>query len=474
MKTQRDDRTALTAYFHEMEQFPRLTVAEESAAAERLSASKRRLKACLLSSDYILTKCACLLERVLRRDLRIDHAVGFSCNDSAERVRVARLLPIVLAELQRALTANRRAFLQVMQKDVPLEERRRIWHEMPANRARAIVGIHRIGIRTRQLQHWQRELESARSEMIQLRRELASLRAEDDARFVAVRRQLHGLMRQTFQSACTLQRHCERCRTREFEYESARHCLVSSNLRLVVSIAKRYAYRGVSFLDLIQEGNAGLLRAVDRWSPRGGSKFTTYANWWVKQAIRDAVQIQPRTIRLPEQVIARLRRIQHAAHFLRQQNGNRPEAAMVAEKAEVSHAEVVRSWRWNGRPFSLDQPLDGAALTIGDTLVDHRQHFSDEARTRAQLKVCLAQVLSELSERQRTVVSLRFGLLDGCPRTFEEVGKLLSLSREGVRQIEIRALDRLRHAPGRRLLVEFCEAWPRSHGPNHAAPRPIR
>jgi RNA polymerase primary sigma factor len=228
-------------------------------------------------------------------------------------------------------------------------------------------------------------------------------------------------------------------------------------LRLVVSIAKRYRHRGVGFLDLIQEGNAGLLQAVDRWEPRGG-KFATYATWWARQAVKEAVHVQSRTIRLPEQVVDRLRRIQGATRSLVHQHGFRPNVEAIASKAGMSTEQAERMLQIYREPFSLDQPFDEESkAAMGDFLVDHRRSGPAEDLTRQQLKARLADVLTDLNERQRTVISLRYGLLDGSQRTLDEVGRLLSLTREGVRQIELRAVERLRHPTRSRLLRGFLD-----------------
>jgi len=322
------------------------------------------------------------------------------------------------------------------------------------------LAVNQIGIRTRHLQRWQRQLESLGTEMQRLSRKVNSLRIsepEGSDRLAAARRELRALMRQTMHSPSTVRRHLDCCRRYDQEYEEVKHFLVSSNLRLVVAIAKRYRHRGVSFLDLIQEGNAGLLQAVDRWDPKGG-KFATYATWWARQAIKEAVHVQPRTIRLPEQVVERLRRIQGAARSLVQQHGFRPDVETIAHKAGMSPEQAERVLRLHHEPFSLDQPLDDAnEAAVGDLIIDHRRSGFADDLSREQLKARLADVLTELNERQRTVISLRFGLLDGSQRTLDEVGKLLSLTREGVRQIELRAVERLRHPTRSRLLRGFLD-----------------
>lgn len=446
-----------------MSRFPRLSATEETEAAKRLIDSRHWLRTCVLSCDFVLRRVLRLLERLQQRELRLDHTIGFSSNNTSERRRVSLLLPDAIDEIRRILRSNRSDFAQVADGSLTMDLRRAAWRRMAARRRRGVNLVGEIGIRTRHLQRWQRQLEAIGVQMIRLRRKLAMARL-DDARtdgwndeYASARRSLRGLMRQTLHSPATLRRHLDCCRRHEREYEEVKHFLVSSNLRLVVSIAKRYRNRGVGFLDLIQEGNAGLLQAVDRWDPAGG-KFATYATWWARQAIKEAVHVQSRTIRLPEQVVDRLRRIHGAARSLVHQHGFRPNVEAIASKAGMSAEQAERMLQIHREPFSLDQPLDQESkAAMRDFLVDHRRNGLVEDLTREQLKARLADVLTDLNERQRMVISLRYGLLDGSQRTLDEVGKLLSLTREGVRQIELRAVERLRHPTRSRLLRGFLD-----------------
>jgi RNA polymerase primary sigma factor len=458
MRATHENNESLQAYFDQMARFPRLTSAEEAAAAAKLLSARRRLRACLLSSDYVLGRVTRLLERLDQRKLRLDHTIGFSSRDTDERCRVRALLPKAVTRLRRVLRDNRRDFAQFRRRSLPREVRHAAWQRMAVRRRAAKRLINRIGVRTRHLQRWQRQLHSAGAEIsLLLRRIAAGQEAGTTALLEQGQARLRELLRKTRQTPGTLRRHLEACVRHEREYEETKQLIVSSNLRLVVAMAKRYRNRGVAFLDLIQEGNAGLVQAVDRWEPKGG-KFATYATWWVRQAMREALHVQPRTIRLPEQVVERLRRIQGAARSLVQQHGFRPDVETLANKAGMSAEQAERMLRIHAEPFSLDQPFDRETeAAMGETIIDHRPSSLVENISREQLKSRLADVLTELNERQRAVISLRFGLLDGSQRTLDEVGKLLSLTREGVRQIELRAVERLRHPARSHLLRGFID-----------------
>lgn len=458
MRTVHENNEALRAYLAQMARHPRLTAEQENEAAERLMASRQKLRNCLLTSDFVLRKVGRLLRRLEQRKLRLDHTMGFSSNDPVERRRVEKLLPEVLNQIRCTLRDNRGDFEQVLHRNHSHEARRAAWRRIVVRRRRATAAVNEIGVRTRHLQRWQRQFEDLVARMQQQRRQAVVARHSDSPEQARLaRRRLWMLVRQAGHTPATARRHLECCRQSERQYEDAKHFLVSSNLRLVVALAKRYRHRGVSFLDLIQEGNSGLVHAVDRWEPTG-SKFSTYATWWVRQAIKEAVHIQPRTIRLPEQVVDRLRRIQGATRSLLQQHGFHPDLEAIAQKAGMSPEQTEKMLRIHHEPFSLDQPFDGHSEgAIGEMIVDYRRQGFEDDVTREQLKSRLADVLTELNERQRAVISLRFGLLDGSQRTLDEVGKLLSLTREGVRQIELRAVERLRHPTRSRLLRGFLD-----------------
>ncbi|MGH7194937.1 MAG: sigma-70 family RNA polymerase sigma factor, partial [Candidatus Saccharimonadales bacterium] len=320
-----------------------------------------------------------------------------------------------------------------------------------------------LRLRTRQLQHWQRQLAEVAAKVERLAQERRRLREQgalDNA--ISINGELCPLKWLTLETPAALTRHMARCRRHETEYERAKQYLVSSNLRLVVALAKRYRHRGVGFLDLIQEGSAGLLHAVDRWDPRKG-KLGTYATWWVRQAIKEAVHTQGRMIRLPDRIVGHWRRMQGAVRTLVERHGVRPDVEMVAELAGLSPEQADHVLRIHREPLSLDRPLgadDGAA--VGEMIQNTRSQPSLQALTNGHLKQRLADVLTELNDRQRTVIVLRYGLLDGQQRTLDEVGRLLSITKEGVRQIESRAVRRLRHPAQSRRLQGFLD-WGEKH-----------
>lgn len=299
------------------------------------------------------------------------------------------------------------------------------------------------------------EEEGAKKPIVEVEKEILALthlggeRVTDPVRMYL--KEIGGIPLLTFSQEIDLAQRYEK------KEEEAKKKLIESNLRLVVSIAKKYIGRGLTFLDLIQEGNQGLIRAVEKYDWRRGYKFSTYATWWIRQAITRAIADQARTIRIPVHMVETINRFLKASRRLMQELGREPEPEEVAREMGVDVSKIREIIKVSQEPTSLETPVGTEEDShLGDFISDTGPS-PDDLASRQLLKESMEEILSTLSDREKRVLILRFGLEDGRPRTLEEVGREFEVTRERIRQIEVKAIRKLRHPSRSKKLKDYLE-----------------
>ena len=433
-------------YLMQMGEIPLLSRDQEISAAKKIELTRLKYRKSLLATDYMLQGAVAMLTKVRDGQLRLDRTVDVSVTDAAEKKQIMSIMGPNLKTLDHLLNQNRRDFKIVISKTRRVAERREAWRRLVGRRHKAVRLVEELSLRTQRLQPLFDKLAEISRRMDVISEQLAELggRSNNTGRAAELRRELRGLVRLTLESPSTLRRRVSQTQELEHHYDMAKRDLSAGNLRLVVSIAKRYRNRGLSFLDLIQEGNTGLMRAVDKFEYARGYKFSTYATWWIRQAITRALADQSRTIRLPVHMIETMNRVRAVSRDYLQRFGREPTVEETAEETGLSIEEARCVIKVTRQPLSLDQPVgDHDDSFFGEFVQDHREEDALHDINQDTLKKKLAEVLDGLNYREREILKLRYGLADGYSYTLEEVGKIFSVTRERVRQIESEALTKM-------------------------------
>ena len=448
-------------YLSQMAEIPLLTRDEEISLAKKIEVTRKRFRRTVLSCDYAMQVAVQTLSRVHRGDLPFDRTIKVSLTERLTKEQILARMPHNLTTLDRLLAVNKQDFAQLIRKSTTRDERLRARHAFLRRRRKCLQLVEEMSLRTRRVQPLMRQLEEFSQRMDEIRSELREighdpLRKDERAN---LRRELRDLMLLTQESPRSLRKRCQTFRTQFEDYEQVKRQLSSGNLRLVVSIAKKYRNRGLSFLDLIQEGNTGLMRAVDKYEYRRGFKFSTYATWWIRQAITRAIADQARTIRIPVHMIDVLSKLRNIQKRLLQEFRREPTTEEVARRAGLSLDEVKRVLDIGRHPVSLDRPVgDGDDCSFGEFIEDSSSENPARAANNGILREKIESLLKTLTYREREIIRLRYGLGDGYTYTLEEVGRIFRVTRERVRQIEAKAVRKLQHPVRSQQLAGFLRS----------------
>jgi len=432
-------------YLTQMGEIPLLTRVEEIRLAKRIEDTRRDFRAKLLESDYVFQMAFKVLGRVHRGELPFDRTVQVSVTDRLEKEQIIGRLPGNLATLGKLSRLNKRDFHVAVNKKCTAEERRQAWQNLGRRRRRCVRLVEELGLRTHRIEPMIQTLEDFSSCIDQLQQDIEQ--ARENNILLAI------------QETPTSLRNRVRYIQRVYSiYQQVKRELSEGNLRLVVSIAKKYRNRGLSFLDLIQEGNAGLMRAVDKFEYRRGFKFCTYATWWIRQAITRAVADQSRTIRIPVHMVETMSRVRNCSRQLLQELGREPTLEETARRSETTVDEARRVLAMSRYPISLDRPVGNSEDSqFGDLLPDGGAESPASGAAQEMLRNRIGNVLKTLSYREREIIKLRYGLGDGYSYTLEEVGHIFKVTRERIRQIEAKAVRKLQQPSRSQELVGFLD-----------------
>ncbi len=447
-------------YLTQMGEIPLLTRDQEISLAKKIEITRKRFRRHLLESDYALKMSIDILTKVHTGELPFDRTIKVSVTEGLEKNQILGRMGTNLRTLESLRKRSIADFDVVCDPNSTKEQKQAAKKGLKNNRSKMVTLIEELSLRTQRLQPTMRRLEQISRRMIDLQEQidhLKHLRSAKDER-ANLQKELRDLMLMTLETPDSLCERVDAIQERFGAYEQAMRELSGGNLRLVVSIAKKYRNRGLSFLDLIQEGNTGLMRAVDKYEYRRGYKFSTYATWWIRQAITRAIADQARTIRIPVHMIETMSKLRKVSKKLLQENGREPTIEETAEASGISLEEARRVMKISRHPISLDRPVgESEDSYFGDFIEDDATESPVNAATQEMLKDKIESVLKTLTYREREIIKLRYGLGDGYTYTLEEVGRIFKVTRERVRQIEAKAVRKLQHPVRSKQLKGFLD-----------------
>jgi len=447
-------------YLSQMCEIPLLTREQEISMAKKIEITRRKFRRAVLGNDFALRQTVEILRKVAAGILPFDRTIKVSLTERLTKEQVSARMPHNLKTLDALIEENRREFQRVVRKSTSESEKVRTRQNYQRRRLKSLVLVEELSLRSRRVIPLMKQLEQFSQRMNYLKNRIEHLHENmsSGAELNRCVSELRHLVMTTQESPRSLQARVEDFKKNFKEYEAVKRQLSSGNLRLVVSIAKKYRNRGLSFLDLIQEGNTGLMRAVDKYEYRRGFKFSTYATWWIRQAITRAIADQARTIRIPVHMIDVLSKLRNIQKKLTQDFKREPSMYEIAEVAEITIEEVQRVLDIGRSPISLDRPVgEGEDNAFGEFIEDPSSDNPVRNASNGVLRDRIDSLLQTLTYREREIIRLRYGLTDGFSYTLEEVGRIFKVTRERVRQIEAKAVGKLQNPVRAKMLEGFLK-----------------